>query len=304
MIYCYNDPYSWGRDLQAYIERRKGSAQMMTHATQVPDESGTYAFIHQSPKERDYTKDLAEDIARKTNVNLIPNIELCRLHDELIRQFRLYGAWMPTSWLFRSIEESTSFINDLPYPIISTSNQSHVINRHFLESPDDAFEEMNVVFRGEGRPIAGGNKAQKDYVFWQVNAARNEVRWHVFMAAKRYAYILQVPEGFNPYDPATPINTIEIVNEQLIEVLKFVYAFCFEYDLNWAVAEVMAGVDPVRQLATPFIMGVRTSWPNWWIERGGMVFESDNGEAWTSTGVPAVRVLDVMAGAILEGRFA
>ena len=302
MIYCYNDPFSWGRELHAEIEKRKGAAQMMTHALQVPDDKGTYTFTCMSRKEREYVKALNEELGQKKNIVQIPSLKEGRLYDELVEQYKEFGSWMPSTFLFRSLEQATANINEVPYPIVSTSNTDHKLNRRLLEQPDDALAEAIQVFSENGKPLPGGN-VQKDYLFWQPNVNRQKVTWHIFMATKRYAVITEVPSGTNPYDPNTPISTVEVLSHPMTELLKYVYVFCLDHDFKWVSVEVVAGTDVVQQVASPFVLGMSVSWPSWWFERGGMIFETENGTDWKSTGVPAVALWGLMADAILKGEF-
>lgn len=302
MTYCYNDVYSWGRELHASIEKHKGSAQMFTHALQVPDEPGVHTFLNITDKERDYVKELNEELGSKQQICQIPSLGEGRLHDERLPQYQLFGPWMPTTWLLTSITEVSRQLNALVYPIVSVSSARAWQNRRLLENPDEAFQDAVLAFSLHGKCLVTGGH-QKDYVLWQPVVDRGHGRWAVFMAAKRYAAVTRLLGDGNPSDPQLPIEPIDVLDERIVEVLKYTAAFVREYNLNWVSVEVLAGLDPVRKIASPFVMEVATSWPFAWFRRGGMIFESDNGLDWTSTGLPSSRVFDVLATSILEGRF-
>ena len=207
---------------------------------------------------------------------------------------------MPSTFLFRSIEEAMSAVNDLPYPIVSYSNSNPDRNKRILEGADSAFMEAATVFKEPGLALPTGS-FQQGYVFWQPEVNRQGLTWYVFMAARRYAVVTQVPTGASQATPACHIETVELLTERMVELLRYVYAFVLDNDFKWASVEVVAGEDPVREIASPFICGISASWPFAWFEQGGMVFETTDGSNWQPTGVPAVKIFNLVASAILEG---
>lgn len=299
IIYCYHDMFSWGPELAANIQRLKGSAQMMTHAVQVEDEVGTGAFIHVSDRERQYTQELAAVLGEKHNILMVPSAREIALHDDLIAQYAQFGHWMPTTWVLQSIEQVQDCINDLPYPIISSTRLKSLRDQRILTDPEQAFEEASLVFGEHGLQLASGQN-QKDYIIWQPTYEIAGVRWHVFVLGKRYAVITETSVGVDPAQPGSAFRTVDVLKEQHIGLLDFVRGFVADNDLDWACVEVMASKSEHAGTVVPFVTGYMVSWPMAWFERGGMIFESDCGLPWQSTGIPAVKIWNVVAQWMLD----
>ena len=294
IIYCYHDMLAWGPELAANIQRLNGSAQMMTHAVQVEDEVGTGAFIHVSNRERQYTQELAAEIGEKHNVLMVPSAREIALHDDFNAQYAEFGQWMPTTFVLHSLEHAQQHINDLEYPVISLPTRSVVQNRRVLENPEQAFLEAVHLFGENGLQLADGS-TQKGYAIWQPMARHIGVRWQVFMLGKRYAVITEIPTGADPSVPGAEFTMVDTMKAGYTALLDYVHRFVTDNDLDWACVEVLPYESGQDGMSQPFVVGYAVSWPMAWFEFGGMIFESGDGKAWDSTGIPAVKIWNVVA---------
>lgn len=294
IIYCYHDMLSWGPELAANIQRLKGSAQMMTHSVQVEDEVGTGAFIHVSDRERQYTQELAAEIGKKENVLMVPSAREIVLHDDAIAQYAEWGQWMLTTWILQSMEQAEDCINDLPYPIVSSTRSKRPGDQRVLLDPEQAFAEAGAVFSEQGLRLLSGQN-QKGYLIWQPTCELTGIRWHVFILGKRYAVITETSMGVDPTLPGAEFQTIDVLKDRHTGLLDFAMGFARDNDLDWACIEVTASKSDRAGTIVPFVTGYRVSWPMAWFERGGMIFESNKGSAWQSMGIPAVKIWNVVA---------
>jgi hypothetical protein len=300
IIYCYNDMQSWGSELACEINRLKASSQMMTHAVQVTDEKGTVAFLHVYDREEQYVSELSEEIAKKSNVLQIPDNRMIRLHNDLAQQYTELGQWMPSTYLLRNAEHAVSHLNDLPYPIISRSSKYAQRNTRVLRTVDQAVAEISQVFSEEGLEIYRGGR-QKDYVLWQPAWETQGQIFHVFMLGRKYAVITVVPAGGDPAEPISAFTPCEVLNEVLDEILNVAYIFAEDNEFDWVSMEIAPARDRVQHVARPFVLSISASWPFEWFERGGLIFEGNNGTDWHSTGIPAVKIWNVVADWIIKG---
>ena len=298
IIYCYHDLFQWGPELAAEIQKRKGSSQMMTHAVQVENEIGTGVFIHVSDRERQYTQELAAEIGKKENVLMVPTAREISLHDDLLAAYGEFGQWMPTTWLLQSLEQVQDCLNDMPYPIVSLTRSKAIRHQRILQDPEQAYAEAVAVFGDEGLLLVGGT-SQRGYLIWQPRIQIAELRWNVFMLGKRYAVITQTATGVDPTLPGIAFRVVDVMKPEYASLLDFCRGFVMACDLDWACIEVVA-MPQKPGVVIPFVTGYSVSWPMAWFERGGMIFESDCGLPWQSTGIPAVKMWSVVAGCIME----
>jgi hypothetical protein len=302
IVYCFHDMDSWGTELSCELERRKASSQMMSHAVQVTDEKGVVAFLHVSAREQQYVKGLSRELAKKSNICLIPDAHITNLHDDLVQQYVELGQWMPSTYLIRSPEQASEHLSRLPYPIISRSSSAAQRGTRILNDPQEAFDEAFKVFSDTGLALPTG-AIQKDYLLWQPAWETQGHIYHVFMLGKKYAVITVVPADLNPANNQNQFQSVDVLDDRFQEVLKYAFTFATDSDFDFVSMEVAPARDRVREIASPFILSVSASWPFAWFERGGMIFESKEGEYWESIGIPAVKIWSVVADWIIaEGK--
>lgn len=299
IIYCYHDMFSWGPELAAEIQKRKGSSQMMTHAVQVEDEIGTAAFIHVSDRERQYTQELAGVLGKKQNVLMVPSAREIAMHDDLLAQYEDFGQWMPTTWVLRSMEQAKDVIKDLPYPIVSSTSRKAMRDQRVLGDPEQAFAEASSVFGEQGLQMTSG-QMQQGYLIWQPTYEISGVRWHVFILGKRYAVITETSMGVDPAQPSSAFKMIDVLSPQHVGLLDFVRGFAEDANLDWACVEVTATKSEQAGTFLPFVTGFSVSWPMAWFERSGMIFKGGRDVPWESTGIPAVKIWMVVSEWIME----
>jgi len=289
MIYCYNDRESVGAEVAAWVKKYKGSSQLITHPAQVEGGEGVKVFAYPAKGgEGDYILAMMEEIAKRfPGIEFVPDLRVMRLNGRIVNQAMVFGQWMPSGWLYQSMDEVRAGINDMVYPLYSMSNSG---DRRAIESPSDAYVDATECFKGKGILLESG-KIQKDYSYFQTELRQPANCWRVFMFRKRYAVIVMIPSKNGPN-----VMPMDVISEQLAELLKYVTAFVMDNGFDWGSVEVLAGSDIVREVRSPFVMSISTGWPQEWLKQGGMIFESkDKGFTWESTGIPAVRWYQIVA---------
>lgn len=292
VVYCYNDGEKAGSEIAACIEARQGSSQIFTHAEHIDDEQGVVAF-HYPPQgpEADHVQTLAETLSSKKKIVQIPSAREMRLHNRIVDQYVSFGQWMPSGWLFRNMDDFKAQVNKIPFPVVSMSNSGDV--RPIKDSAAGLIECAEA-FKGQGHLLSSG-KRQTGYIFWMTELVQQSSSWRVFMFVNRYAVVVRHGDG-----RAYPMD---VLSEQLVELLKYAYAFMLDNCFTWGSVEILAGADRMRQVRSPFVGFFSMNWPKRWFLDGGMIFETTTGEHWESTGIPAVRWYDLCAEQILSGGF-
>jgi hypothetical protein len=292
MIYCFKDMETVGDEVAAHVQKLGGASQMITHPAQVEGGEGVKVF-HYPPmgNEGEYVLELAEEIAAKhSDIVHVPDLRVMRLHGCIVDQYVAFGQWMPSSWLFRTMDEVQAKINDVPFPIMSIANSGE---RRQLNNPSEAYVDAAECLNGNGFPLASG-KRQNGYVFWQIELVEQAPSWRVFVFARKYAIAVRLGS-----DGA--IYPMDVLSDSITELLKYTYAFILDNKFDWASVEVLAGADRVRGNKSPFIGSISVNWPKNWFLNGGMIFETKTGLEWASTGIPAVRWYSVVAKELMGG---
>ncbi len=293
IVYCYKDLDTVGNEIAVAIEKLHGSSQIITHQQQVVDDKGSIVFHYPPPgPESDYVRELSVDLAKMKNVRQVPSVREMALHGRIVDQYVTFGQWMPSAWLFRSMDEVKEKINEIEFPIISLSNNGE---KRILKEASDGLIEAAELFRGKGYPLTELQRRQTGYAFWTIELIQQMPSWRVIMFAKKYAIVIRHGDG--------KIFPMDVISEQIVELLKYVFAFMLDNSFSWGSVEVLAGGDRVRRVASPFISFYSANWPKDWFLDGGMIFETETGEQWKSTGIPAIRWYELVAKCILEGDF-
>ena len=291
MIYCYKDQESVGTEVAAWVQKYKGSSQIITHPAHVEGGEGVKVFCYPpTGAEGDYVLELVSEIATRNKwVEQIPSLRVMRLTGKMVDQAMTFGQWMPSGWLFRTMEEVKAGIDELIYPVYSLSNSGDI---RPIENSSEAYTDAVECFKGDGFLLSNG-KRQTGYVYFQTVLSEMASSWRVFMFAQKYAIIVQAGS-----DKVFPMD---VLSEQLVELLKYVYAFMLDNSFQWGSVEVLAGADRVRGIRSPFIGSISANWPKNWFLEGGMIFETADGLDWKSTGIPAVRWYSVVAKELTHG---
>lgn len=291
MIYCFNDREQVGAEVAAWIKKYEGSSQIVTHPAQIEGGEGVkfFAYPPQGP-EGEYVLSISEEINKQyPGIEIIPSLRVMRLHDKVIDQAMTFGQWMPSGWLFRNMDEVQKKINDVIFPVNSLSNSGDV---RPLENPSEAYVDATECFNGNGFPLANG-KRQTNYVYFQTILTDLAPSWRVFLFNLKYAIVCRMGDG--------KVYPMDVLSEQILELLKYAFAFMLDNNFKWGSVEVLAGSDRVREVRSPFIGSISTSWPKDWFLNGGMIFETSNGYEWESTGIPAIRWYQVVAKELVSG---
>lgn len=300
-VYCYHDPYRWGEFLTAAVRKRQGSAQMFTHSIQVPDEKSVVAFVHYTETDKNSLR-IRDELLQKVNARIIPSYDEARLFNDRIAQYRFFEGWLPTTWLSETYADALNRINSVTYPVISKTRESAGYRGvRYIADGSGGFSEVNTAFGDKGIP-GPDQIVQKDYLLWQAYVTNPGYSWRILMIAQRYAIVTKRYYATAKAEDCE-IEQKETLTDEIRELLKFAYIFCVDNGFKWAGIDIICGMDLHRKLNSPFVTAMTVTWPPWWFDQGGMIFESMNGELWESTGLPAVSIWDVVAQAILEGQF-
>lgn len=300
-VYCYQDPWGWGQALRDAILKRSGSAQMFTHSVQVPDEHSTVAFVHFTENDKASLR-LRDELVQKQHARTIPNLDEARLFNDRVAQFQYFGGWLPLTWYMDTYSAALQRINEVVYPVISkTRNSAGYKGIRFVADSSVAFREVNAAF---DTGIEGPNNiTQKDYLLWQSYVKNPGYTWRVLLIAQRYAIITKRYYEIGKDGIDCEVEQVNSLTSELCELLKFVHIFALDNGFKWCAVDTMCGTDNNRGMASPFVTAMTTTWPPWWFDEGGLIFDTHDGNSWVSTGIPAVSIWSVVADAIMGGMF-
>ncbi len=280
MIYCYNDLLGYGKRLCEAVNANKGSAMMISHAAQVPNEHESIVYVNFDGS--DSVNRIYNELLEYENVYIIPEERVTSLSNNPINQHEVIRKkWVCSSWLLNNLRDAVGTIQKIIYPVVKYNSNG---SKEIIESSEDAFKICAKAF---------DTKSAEKYLYLRSAVDSRDNEWFIFMLGKKYAFAAKVHED--------KYQMINVMNEQHNELLKYAYAFMKDEDINWAAVKVICGLDKNKRFISPFIDNVYASFPMDWLMTGGMVFESDNGTDWESTGKPALRIFDFAAKMIIEG---
>lgn len=300
-VYCYSDPWRWGQSLKAAVLEKSGSAAMFSHAVQVPDEASSIAFVHFTAGDSNSLR-LRDELAAKQHARTIPSLDEARLFNDRVAQFKSFGTWLPYTRFTDTYAEALRWINEVDYPIVSKSRESAGYRGVRLIADNmEGFREVDSVF-GDG--IEGpGHARQSGYLLWQSYIRNPGFTWRVLMFCKRYGIVFKRYWRFGDDGIDCRAEPLETLTPELEQVLSLARIFCVDNGFNWCATDVICGTDRQKKATSPFVTSMTTTWPPWWLDRGGMIFQTIDGLSWESSGLPAVSIWRVIAEAILEGQF-
>lgn len=237
-LFAYDDKKKWGQWLCEAVQEKGGAASLFTSARQVPDTEGTvvYLALNHNHKNRERGKRLAEKIARKKNVLMIPRLHECRLYDNKILQSKLFRDWMPRTYFITSPSEAETVLQFLSYPFISKASQGACSsNVRLIESEKQAKNEIQSAFSFSGIPCHS-NFRQKGYLLWQDFVPGNDFDWRTAIIGKSKRYGKALKRYNRPGTVfASGSHILEVVNEltpEVIEVMNLSLKFAEAFDLT------------------------------------------------------------------------
>jgi hypothetical protein len=296
MIYCYNDIQGYGRKLYDAVNANNGSANMIGMAAQVPNEPQSIVYINLDGTQA--AQDVYYNLCQLDNVRIIPSHRVVEMSDNCMLQQSEISKWLPSGWIVDNLRDAVGTIQRISYPVCDLSNPKKRIR---IENSDEAFRHIAGIFNSKStapkkiylRTEIDSESALQKKVYFRTEIDSVDNEWFVFMLGKKYAFAARTYNN--------SFAMIDSVNEQYNELLKYVYAFMSDEDISWASVKVICGADKEMKYISVFVDNIYASFPFDWLQTGGMMFETDNGYDWKSTGKPALRIFDFAAKMINEG---
>ena len=303
-VYCYHDPYRWGEQVAIAVHDKKGSAEMCSHPMQVPDQDDTVVFMHRhNPVDEPSARHAlaADKFLRQADfkkARIVPSRKEIAQMDDRIAQWKQYAEWMPTTSLYTDLQEAVEQLNTHDYPLVSKS-QRGIFDRNIriIDDPAQGFSEIMAAFQNGGIPLAGDEK-QQGYLLWQqVIHMTGRLAWRVIIIGKKYGTLIRMESR----NGEPKFSGVPVLAEYENEVMKFAYAFVVDNDLDFAMVDVLLGIDKGRGQTSPFITAVTCDFPIWYLDYGSMIFEVTEDYDWMSTGTPGVKMFDLIADMLMKG---
>ena len=279
MIYCYNDSQGYGRKLYDAVNENRGSTNMIGMAAQVPNEPQSIVYINIDGTQA--AQDVYYNLCQYEHIKLIPSQRIVEMSNDCMEQQSEIGKWLPSGWIIDNLRDAVGLIQKVNYPIYDFPD---VNRRAIIENSDEAFKLISGKFFPK-------SERKEFYLRTVVECKENE--WFVFMLGKKYAFAARTYNN--------SFAMIDSMNDRYNELLKYAYTFMADENINWASVKVICGADKERKVISPFIDNVYASFPFYWLQTGGMMFEVDNDGNWKSTGKPALRIFDFAAKMMNEG---
>ena len=252
---------------------------MISHAAQVPNEHESIVYVNFDGS--DSVNRIYNELIEYENVYIIPEERVAGMSNNPIGLYNQVNKWIPSSWFMRDLRTAVGVIQKIAFPVVKYNSDG---TKEYIETSEHAFKKCVKAFDA---------KNPEPYFYLRSTVDSRDNEWFVFMLGKKYAFAAKIHED--------KYQMINVMNEQHNELLKYAYAFMKDEDINWAAVKVICGLDKNKGVISPFIDNVYASFPMDWLMTGGMVFESDNGTDWKSTGKPALRIFDFAAKMIIEG---
>lgn len=258
-IYAFKDSYGWDKLLVDAAMRAGLVAQLISDAEHVPDVPGTYFFIHMNhdPSERNYHKQVVEEVNKKENVVLIPNILECRLYDDKVRQARMFKSWMPRTHYLVCAEDAESVLADMSLPFISKSSEgAGSSNVRLIRSQEEARAEIRLTFYGDGIRRACDLR-QSGYLLWQEFLPDNHNDWRVIIIAKKYGMILKRHNRPDlPFASGSgSFESVDAISKETEGLFEHTRLFAEEFDLSFVGVDVVLG-----KAREPVILETTVGW--------------------------------------------
>ena len=185
VLYVYNDGRGWGRNVKEAAGAIGIKVKNLRFAWQVPNRENMSAFVRVTYHKMEREKRLAEVIAQKDKVTLIPRVHETRLFYEKIAQSKLFKDWMPETLHITSRDEACEVMEKIEYPFVSKSNRGTCsFNTRLIKDKIAAKREIDLAFSEQGLPVYKGH--QRGYLLWQEFLPNNPHDWRVICIAKKY----------------------------------------------------------------------------------------------------------------------
>lgn len=309
-IYCYNDEWEWGKLLYDVVKRQDQVAYLFRKFEEVTDAG--YVFMHLAhapPAQRSYDKQLAERLAERDGVTIIPSLLECRLYDDKLLQTQLLSQWMPETFASYSAGDAYAAIDNLCLPFVSKSRSgASGVNVRLIETRSMASQEIDAAFESEGLPIYNDQR-QSGYLIWQ-ELIDTKTDWRVMLIAQRYGMVIlrrnhfsELPADFPESFYWKESKTYEVytnqqhLDEECTALLEFMYGIASSYDLGFQMADVIRTPGgSLRLLETGSGFGLSPGHDDF------VFFERVNGR-WQSCDYRQCDFFEIIATCVLEKSF-
>jgi glutathione synthase/RimK-type ligase-like ATP-grasp enzyme len=297
---AYDDPAGWGREFVKVARQLGYRARLFHWAWQVPNRPGTVVFLRMrnSPLgKRDACKRLAEALAAKSQILMIPTPEECRLYDDKRRQAGRFAGWLPPTWILESPAAAEAVLAQMAYPFISKSSEgASSSNVRLIGDVAMARAEIAAAFSPQGLKRFNDGW-QKGYLLWQKFMPDNPHDWRVVVIGYRYVFCVrrlnraEVPFASGSHH-AEPILELDETVRRL-----------FDFALDFAKAQrlSLAAMDIVRSPEGGLVVLENSSC---WERRANdrPFFIKENGD-WRASGLYNGQLFHVIIQAYEEGCF-
>ena len=247
-VFAYSQ-VRWGRWLYETLRERGIEARLFRSAAEIPDRPGLVAYLpptHRNPH-RDSIKTLAEEIAGKRHVLMIPSLQEMRLYDDKAAQSEVFDGWLPDTWVLRSRAEARTLLPSLQLPFVSKS--SHGIaaqNVRLITTRGQAEREVRKAFSWTGLRCGSGER-QRGYLLWQQFVPGNDFDWRVLILGSSRLWAKPLKRLNRPDTPfASGSGRIEAVRElspEVTEVLDHSVRFAQRFGLLHAALDLVRHPD-------------------------------------------------------------
>lgn len=265
---------------------------MLFHRSEmVPDAADVFIrMAHAPPDRRSENKQLANQLAERKDLQLIPSPVECRLYDDKITQAELLSSHLPPTFVSHTKNEATQALRNLNLPFVSKSQTgASSVNVRLIDSWSAALKEIDSVFQSDGIPIFNG-QFQKGYLIWQ-EYIETLIDWRVILLARRFGMVIHRRNWFQSLPRYFPRSffwgesgTREIytnedrLTDTCIELLEFLLSIAEKHDLRFQMADVLR--DPrgnLRLLETGSGFGLSPAHEDFvFFEKVGNVWERCN----------------------------
>lgn len=247
-IWCYSpDEGMWGQMLYDECVSRNWGAKLFTDFP--PAMSWDYAFMRIPQWEPGCGKGkrVAQHMQDRKCI-LIPDLASCKVYEDKMAQFQLYGDWMPETHIILHPCSRTQLLDDsiekLGLPFISKGNvASASANVRLIRTRADAIEEYEKVFCKDGIPMRAGGRTlrQKGYLIWQKFLAGNDCDYRVCINGE-YLNILKrgIRSAKEPFASGSgKTEPITKLGRDMTSLLAFSERFFHQHKLTWGGIDVV-----------------------------------------------------------------
>jgi len=242
-VFAYSQ-VRWGRWLHETLRERGVEAHLFRSAAEIPDRPGVIAYLPPThrPRHRDLIKALAEDIARKSHVLLIPSLQEARLYDDKVAQSKVFRGWMPDTHVLCSRNEARALLPSLELPFVSKSRQGIASqNVRLIETREQAEHEIGKAFSWRGLRCGSGER-QRGYLLWQQFVPGNDFDWRVIVLGSAKIWAKPLKRRNRPDVPfASGSGRIDFVRDvsEAAEVLDHSVRFAQRFGLLHAALDLV-----------------------------------------------------------------